>query len=122
MNNGLEKCCSGHGLFLKVLIYNHKENEENHLDSWSSDRNLNEHLPDKSEMCQTCEPSWPIPVATACQIQGCGVQLAQTMARDHIRDSRTHNASHREHLLPLYDHLDHNRHAPGHDGRTPVSC
>jgi hypothetical protein len=79
-------------------------------------------LPDISEMCQTHEPSWPILVAIACQIQERGVKLARTMARDHVRDGRTHHASHTEHLLPLCDHVDCERHAPGHDGRTPVSC
>ena len=77
---------------------------------------------DTSEMCQTCEPCWPILVATAYQIQGRDVKLARTMARDHVTDSRTHHASHREHLLPLYDHVDCDRHVSGHDGRTPVSC
>jgi hypothetical protein len=123
-------------------------------------------LPNTSEMCQTCEPCWPILVAIACQIQGHGAKLARTMARDHIRDSRTmardhirdsrtmardhirdsrtmardhirdsrtmardhirdsrtHHATHREQLLPLYYHVDCERHAPGRDGRTVVSC
>ena len=81
-----------------------------------------ERLPDTSEICQTRQPSWPILVATACHIQGCGVKLTRTMARDHTMDSRTHHASHREHLLPLYDHVDCDRHVSGHDGRTSVSC
>jgi hypothetical protein len=81
-----------------------------------------ERLQDTSEMCQTCEPCWPILVATACQIQERGVKLEQTMARDHITDSRTHHASHRKHLLPLYDHAACERHVPAHDGRTPVRC
>ena len=35
----VEKCWSSHGLFFKILIDNHEENEENHFDSWSSDQN-----------------------------------------------------------------------------------
>ena len=119
MNNGLEKCWSGHGLFFEVLIHNHEENEEKHLNSWSSDRNSNWTPPrHKWDVSNT----WAILVTTACQIQGCGVKLAQTIARDHNRDSRTYHARDREYLLPLYIHVDCNRHASGHDGRTSVHC
>jgi hypothetical protein len=89
------------------------------LESWSSHRN-SKWMPFRHKW--DVSNTWAILVATACQTQGCGVKLAWTMARDHIRDSRTHHASHREHLLPLYDHVDCDRHASGHDGRTSVSC
>lgn len=78
--------------------------------------------PNTSEMCQTHKACWPILVAATCQIQAYGVRLAWTMATDHIRDSRTHHASHREHLLPLFYRVDCQRHASEHDGKTYVSC
>jgi hypothetical protein len=79
-------------------------------------------LPNTSEICHHVAVLANPGGYNMSKAQECGEKLAQTMARDHVRDTRTHHASHREYLLPLYDHVDCDRHASGRDGRTSVSC